>query len=138
LNIAESKSPEDEWMMIFNEHARIALMVEKALHQSFFKDWGLSEKDVLSTPMSPANLAYTSYLKATAYSKPFHELLGALLPCYWIYWEVGKELEKKGSKSYFYQRWIDTYSSNEYAYICRVVLNVADTLVWDSAYKLER
>lgn len=163
LSLAASKSPKDEWTMMFNEHAKMAILVEKALHESFFKEWGLSEKDVYSTPMMPTNLAYTSYLKAVAFSSPFHEVLGAILPCYWIYWEVGKELEKQGSKKRLYQRWIDTYSSEEYANVCKAVIKITDEhskdltdhqrqrmkdhfiatsryeyMFWDGAYRLER
>jgi thiaminase/transcriptional activator TenA len=39
---------------------------------------------VARTPMAPTNLAYASYLIATAYGDSFPELLGAVLPCYWI------------------------------------------------------
>ena len=31
----------------------------------------------------------------------------AVLPCHWIYWEVGKELQKGGSTQRDYQRWVD-------------------------------
>ena len=36
-------------------------------------------------------------LLAVAHGGSFAEALGALLPCYWIYWEVGKELIGRGS-----------------------------------------
>ena len=35
-------------------------------------------------------------LLAVAYGAPFHEALAALLPCYWIYWEVGKAAYASG------------------------------------------
>jgi thiaminase len=58
--------------------------VERSLHEGFFARFGLSEEDVARTPMAPTNLAYASYLIATAYGDSFPELLGAVLPCYWI------------------------------------------------------
>jgi thiaminase (transcriptional activator TenA) len=82
---------------MFNEHAAGALRVERALHGSFFREFGLSPEDVAATPLAPTNLAYTSYLLTVANTAPFHEAISALLPCYWIYWEVGKELEQAGS-----------------------------------------
>ncbi len=162
LAITAAKAPRDDWLATFAEHANVTIVTERALHDSFFKDWGLSEKEVYSTPMSPTNLAYTSYLISTASSRPFHENLGALLPCYWIYWEVGKKLEAKGSANPLFQRWIDTYSSEEFESICKIVLGVMDELAkdlrdeerksalkhfritsiyeylfWDSSYKME-
>ena len=66
------------------------------LHEGFFREFGLSPAEVAATPLAPTNVAYTSYLLAVAYGAPFHEALAALLPCYWIYWEVGKALERSG------------------------------------------
>src|SRR3989442_14713733 len=88
---------ENEWIIMFNDPAAGSKKGEPALHESFFRDFGLSPADVAATPQAPTNLAYTSYLLAVAYGSPFHEAIAALLPCYWIYWEGGKELERTGS-----------------------------------------
>jgi len=131
LALAAAKAPREAWCELFAEHAKVALVVERSLHESFFQVWGLSEEQVASTPYAPANLAYTSYLLRIAYERPFEELLGAVLPCYWIYWEVGKHLERLGSPNPLYQRWIDTYASEEYAQVVRAVLAVTDEAVAD-------
>ncbi|HEX3033880.1 MAG TPA: thiaminase II [Thermodesulfobacteriota bacterium] len=128
LSIAAAKSPEDDWIIMFNEHSAGALRVERALHDSFFRDFGMKKKDVINTPLAPTNLAYTSYLISIAYSAPFHEVVGSLLPCYWIYWEVGKTLISKGSPNPLYQRWIDTYGGEEYAEIVRAVLGLTNKI----------
>ena len=126
LSLAAAKAPSDDALVMFNQHAAGAIQVERALHDSFFKDFGLSAEQVWSTPLAPANLAYTSYLLATAYAQPFHEALGALLPCYWIYWEVGKELERRGTPDPLYRRWIETYASEEFGGSGQQVLALAN------------
>ncbi|MBO0824789.1 MAG: thiaminase II, partial [Actinobacteria bacterium] len=73
-------------------------------------------------------LAYTSYLLATAWGGSYAEGVGAVLPCYWIYWEVGKELRRRGSPDPRYQKWIDTYGGEEFGGVVREVLEVADRL----------
>src|SRR5881397_4374105 len=73
LSLAAARAPRDEWIIMFNEHAAGALKVERALHESFFKEFGLGPGDVASTPLAPTNLAYTSYLLAVAHTAPFHE-----------------------------------------------------------------
>ena len=163
LTIAAAKSPDDRWCEMFAEHAKGALVVERSLHEGFFAQWGLSEADVYAKPPAPTNLAYTSYLLRVAYGSSFEELLGALLPCYWIYWEVGKTLQTRGSVSPTYQRWIDTYGSEEFGTVVRQVLDVTNEaivdlpetrrerirghflttsryewLFWDAAYRQER
>jgi thiaminase/transcriptional activator TenA len=128
LSIAAARAPREDWIIMLNEHSAGALRVERSLHETFFRDFGLSEKDVAAVPLAPTNLAYTSYLLAVAYSAPFHEALAALLPCYWIYWEVGKELERTGSRDPLFARWIATYASEEFGSIVRAVLETTDTL----------
>src|SRR5881628_618402 len=128
LSLAAARAPEDDWIIMFNEHAAGALKVERALHESFFKDFGLTPADVASTPLAPTNLAYTSYLLAVAYGAPFHEAMAALLPCYWIYWEVGKHLEPTGSPEPLYERWIGTYASDEFGAVVRAVLEATDRI----------
>jgi thiaminase/transcriptional activator TenA len=128
LSLAAARAPREEWIIMLNEHAAGALTVERTLHESFFADWGLSPEAVAATPLAPTNLAYTTYLLAVAYGRPFHEAIAALLPCYWIYWEVGKTLERAGSRDPLYARWIGTYASEEFGAVVRAVLACTDTL----------
>ena len=107
LSILASKAPRDEWIVAFDRDAIGSLEAERALHESYFKDFGLSEEELRSRPPAPTALAYASYLLATAHSSSFPEALSAILPCYWIYLEVGKALARKGSPNPLYQRWID-------------------------------
>src|ERR1700675_636316 len=127
LSVAAARAPRDEWIVMFNEHAAGALRVERALHESFFREFGLTPDAVAATPLAPTNLAYTSYLLAVAYGHPFHDAVAALLPCYWIYWEVGKTLERAGSPDPLYARWIGTYASEEFGAVVRAVLACTDT-----------
>jgi thiaminase/transcriptional activator TenA len=128
LSLAAARAPDDDWIIMFNEHAAGALKVERALHESFFKDFGLTPAQVAATPLAPTNLAYTNYLLAVAYGAPYHEAVAALLPCYWIYWEVGKHLERSGSANPLYARWIGTYASDEFGDVVRAVLAATDRL----------
>src|SRR5215831_8824642 len=128
LSLAAARAPRDEWIIMFNEHAAGALKVERVLHESFFKDFGLTVEQVAATPLAPTNLAYTSYLLAVAHAAPFHEAMAALLPCYWIYWEVGKELERSGSPDPLYARWIGTYASAEFGSVVQAVLDCTDSI----------
>ena len=126
LSLAGARAPEDDWIIMFNEHAAGALKVERALHEGFFRDFGLtpeeSPRPPWRRPTSPTRA--TSWRSPTA--RPFHEAIAALLPCYWIYWEVGKELERAGSADPLYKRWIGTYASEEFGAVVRAVLAATD------------
>lgn len=116
LSVLAAKAPREEWSLTLNRHAVEALEVERQLHESLLKKTGKR------APMAPTNRAYTNHLLATVSMRPFGEGLAAMLPCYWIYWEVGKELKKKGSKDPDYQRWIDQYAGEDYGASVRQVL----------------
>jgi thiaminase (transcriptional activator TenA) len=131
LAMASVKAPRDEWCLMFAEHAREALIGERALHEAFFGEWGMTPEDVYGTPQLPTTLAYTSYLLRVAHAEPFEEVVGVVLPCYWIYWEVGKELAREGSANPTYQKWIDTYADEEYAATVQAVIDVLDEVALD-------
>ena len=126
LSITAAKAPREEWAALLSTHAADTLRYERQLHEGVFKEYGITPGDVMHTEPAPEAFAYTSFLVATAHGRPFSESMGALLPCYWIYWEVGKELKKRGSKNPIYQKWIDAYSSPDYGTAVKAVLSIVN------------
>jgi thiaminase/transcriptional activator TenA len=78
--------------------------------------------------MAPTGLLYTSYLMRVAYERPYYEGVAAFLPCYWIYRRVGEHLVSQGSPNALYQKWIDTYSGEEFGEVVRQILGVVNRL----------
>jgi thiaminase/transcriptional activator TenA len=113
---------------MFARHAAGALEVERTLHESLLPQLGVEAVSIDTTPPAPTNLAYTSYLLATVHGGTYAEGVAAVLPCYWIYWEVGKELVKQGSPDPRYQAWIDTYGGDDFGAVVQEVLDVTDRL----------
>jgi thiaminase/transcriptional activator TenA len=128
LSLCAARAPGERDIEMFNQHAAGAIAVERSLHEGFFADLGLAPEEIAATPLAPTNLAYTSYLLATAYEGSFAEALGAVLPCYWIYWEVGKALIARGSPHPLYRRWIETYGGEEFAAIVGDVLALTERI----------
>ena len=126
LSLTGVRSPDESALVMFNEHSAGAIMVERGLHEGFLKDLGVTQDEVNQTVASPTTLAYTSYLLKTATLGDYPEVLGAVLPCYWIYREVGKALLEHGSPNPLYQRWIDTYGGEEFGALVEAVLNLTD------------
>jgi thiaminase/transcriptional activator TenA len=126
LSVVASKAPKQEWAVALNRDAIEALEVEKAMHGEILTSYGISPAQIQSASMAPSNYAYTNHLLIAAERGTFAEGLAAVLPCYWIYWEVGKELKKKGSRNKDYQRWIDQYAGEEYGKTVRRVLAMMD------------
>jgi thiaminase (transcriptional activator TenA) len=111
---------------MFARHAAGAISVERTLHESLLADLGIDPAAVDAAQPAPTTLAYTSYLLATVRGGSYAEGLAAVLPCYWIYREVGRELQRRGSPDPRYQRWIDTYGGEQFDADVREVLAAAD------------
>ncbi|MBI3683559.1 MAG: TenA family protein, partial [Acidobacteria bacterium] len=104
LNVLASKAPRQEWAVSLGRDAIEAVDVERAMHRQILGSYGISPQQIANADMAPVNYAYTNHLMITAERGSFAEGLAAVLPCYWIYWEVGKELKKRGSRNRDYER----------------------------------
>lgn len=126
LAVASAKAPDAEGQIVLSHAAHDAIVVERALHEEFFGHFGLTDEDVANTPQSPTCHAYGHFLLSTAHAGNYAVALGALLPCFHIYWEVGKELLKVAASDNPYQMWIDTYADEDYGNEVLKVIDVAD------------
>jgi thiaminase/transcriptional activator TenA len=131
LSLAGVRSRDESALVMFNEHSAGAITVERSLHEGFLKDLGVTQEETDRTAPTPTTLAYTSYLLKTASLSDYPEVLGAVLPCYWIYWEVGKALLEHGSPDPMYQKWIDTYGGEEFGTLVEAILDLTDSVCTD-------
>jgi len=126
LAAVASSAPDAAGIEMFARHAAEIVTVERTLHDSLLADLGIDPASADEAEPAPTTLAYVSYLLATARGGSYAEGAGAVLPCYWIYWEVGKELERAGSADPLYKRWIGTYASEDFGSVVRAVLAAAE------------
>ncbi|PAK47472.1 thiaminase II [Priestia megaterium] len=107
---------------------------EMSLHREYAKKIEISEKELEKAQPSPTTLAYTHYMLHVGQSGTLAELVAALLPCMWSYWEIGKELsEKPGANNEFYREWIEMYSSEEFGELATWCINLFDSLTEDKS-----
>ncbi len=162
LAITGARSPDPDAMIQFTRSAEECVVVERALHESFFKDFGIDAEQAAAARPSPTCSHYIHYLLSTAHNAPYEVSVAALLPCFWIYGEVGKHLLAIAAQDNPYQAWIDTYADDAFAEGIKKVIDITDRLApattpiirdqmmeaferastlewmfWDSAYRLE-
>jgi thiaminase (transcriptional activator TenA) len=162
LAVAAAKVDTAEAQVKLAGSAKDAILVERALHEGFFREFGVTPERFAATPPSPTCGGYSDFLQATAYRHPFAVAVAALLPCFQIYHEVGKRLHAIAAPGNPYQRWIDTYHDEAFGRSVREVLALTDAahaaaseaerglmregylkatryewMFWDSAYRLE-
>jgi thiaminase/transcriptional activator TenA len=161
LALAGVRSPDVAEMQAFFQFANDVAVVERALHESYFKEFDVK----LDVDRAPACFAYTQFLIATASTGSYPEAAAALLPCFWIYREVGNEIYRRAEGNLAtnpYARWIETYSGVEYDAAVTRAIGITESIAtqaseadrgrmrrafelssrlewmfWDSAYRLE-
>ena len=77
-----------------------------------------------SLAMAPANVAYTSFLLATAAGGGPLEITAAILPCSWSYIEIARALKGELAEHPVYSDWVGFYLADEEA---ELVLNMRET-----------
>jgi thiaminase/transcriptional activator TenA len=127
LNLLAVKSPRPGWSRMFTGHAADAIAAEEELQTQLLQALGSVVSE--GTPSgSPTTFAYTAHLIATCYDGSFLEGLATVLPCYWIYAEVGTVLQAVGSPDPLYASWINSYAGDGYGAVVTSVLDVVDEL----------
>ena len=88
---------------------------------------------------APANLAYTSWLLAVAFSGGPVEILAAVLPCTWSYGAIGRQLADGAADHPVYGPWLRFFGDDEYAAVVQRMRYDLDELAADSSLaQLER
>jgi thiaminase/transcriptional activator TenA len=128
LAAVASRAPDTAATETFARDAADIIAVEREMHGTLLADLGIEPDAIATAEPAPTTVAYTSYLMATTLGGSYAEGVGAVLPCFWIYWEVGKELLQRGSPDPRYQRWIEEYGSAEYGSVVQAVLDLTDRL----------
>ncbi|GHO79366.1 aminopyrimidine aminohydrolase [Ktedonobacter sp. SOSP1-85] len=113
---AVSKTNDHEEMEQFGKYILNTLLVESDLHRRYGERFGLTPAEMAATPMAPTNYAYTRHLLATATTGTLPELLTAVLPCAWIYAEIGRHLVATYPlhEEHPYAHWLATYASPDF------------------------
>ena len=108
-----SKSSDNEVAHLYFQFGQNALLVEKALHEHYFEQFGISTTSATIT--QPVCHHYVHFLKSTAAFEATEVGFAATLPCFWIYKEVGDHIfQNRITGENPYHAWINTYSSAEF------------------------
>lgn len=160
LTAIASKLSKPDHIEAFIHFAGESVAVEKALHESFL---GVLDKKT-KVSASPSCLLYTSYLMKQLANSPIEVALAAVLPCFWIYKEIGDYiLANQTKENNPYQSWIDTYGGEGFTESVKTAISICDEVAetctdvqrnamteafvmcskmewmfWDSAYKQEQ
>lgn len=110
---------------------------EITLQQHFFTELKVTPVEIEKTDAVPTAYAYVNHLYKTLEKDGIAPCVCAILPCYWLYQEIGQALAQNGSPVALYQKWIDTYDSDWYDVNVSRMLKLTNDLA-KQASELER
>ena len=113
---------------LFATHAAQAIEVERSLHEELPTALGIDRARTEQSESAPMTAAYVDHLIAACATGSYADGIAAVLPCYWIYAEVGQRLAELGSPDPRCARWIATYGGEDFAAVVQVVIEVAESL----------
>jgi len=107
-------------------HAHSTADAEHALHDTFF---GILElkREVNFLP-APTAYEYATHLLAIAHTGTLGEIIAAILPCYWLYSEIGLRYQNSDPNHPIYSKWIETYGDEWFSELVREQINRLDEL----------
>lgn len=92
--------------------------MEAELHRSF---------NVPKVDPSPVTAAYTDFLVARTFTDDYAVGVAAVLPCFWLYAEIGEALTKHNHDKHPYHSWLETYGDPNFAEDTRKALRIVET-----------
>lgn len=124
LAILASKAPM-EYVRKFLQYAEGVFVAEQEIVHQYFKKEIIVES---TNKISPSTLSYTAFLFKHCLHESFEVGVAAVLPCFWIYHEVGLYILKNSVKNNRYSRWIEAYASDNFKQTVDEVITLFDML----------
>lgn len=84
------------------------------IRESMFNQLHITDDEIQNTPIAPTAYNYVTHMHYELMSGSVGRAIAALLPCYWLYNEIGKNLVDRHSPVKIYQQFLDSYASDEF------------------------
>lgn len=104
--------------------AQNCLDVELALHRDWLSRYPADSRQ------GPVTKHYVDHLQGVAFSGSYGEVVAAVLPCYWLYAEVGRVLHQdylSFAGEHPYGTWLQTYADEAFAQATETAIAIMDT-----------
>ena len=116
---ASRLAPDQDAQAFWALGAHGALAAEMQLHESWLAEPGGGRRPGAeradAVAPAPVTIAYLDHLLAVAARGDYAVLIAALLPCFWLYQDVGTRLHAQSHAEHPYRSWLDTYGDAAFA-----------------------
>ena len=127
--IAASQAEDFDITALLAEKAKKTAQAELTVHNEHARILNITDEDIKNFKPAPTAYAYTSHLyRATMFGHLAHSV-AAMLPCYWLYADIGKKNEHANPEVQIYRNWIKMYASEEFQNSTKQMIDLLNSLV---------
>lgn len=127
LALTGARLPEYAHAEQYMQFALSSLQAEKALQDDYLNQYKKYHSQ--KTEMNSTCFMYTHFLLSTASVASIEEASASLLPCFWVYREVGKKmLAEARLDNNPYRPWIMLYSGEEFDFSVETAIQIVNQL----------
>ncbi|MFC3909151.1 TenA family protein [Legionella dresdenensis] len=109
-----------QYASLFERFANDVVIAEQEMQKTYLSD--LSQP----APIEKAIQDYLNHLYAKVKHESVEEAMASVLPCFWIYCELGRRLKTQPENRY--QAWIDTYVCNDFLLATRQMADMVNEI----------
>lgn len=99
---------------------------EAQIRATFFEQLGVTAQEMAETPVAPTTYQYVTHMHYALSEEGAACALAALLPCYWLYNDLGKRLVRERSPVALYQQFLETYDSEAFTATTQRMIAIVD------------
>lgn len=126
--LGAAKALELETTARMAHHAQNTYEAELSLHKNFAEKLGITKEEKDNFIPAPTAYAYTSHMYRAAYEGHLGDIIAAILPCYWLYYEIGERLKECQPEEPIYNEWISAYGSDWFRTLVEEQITRLDTI----------
>ncbi len=131
MALAAARAQDVATMIHFSDSLSSTLKEEMEVQRRLAAKLGIDTEELESTRPTPTTYAYTRHLLLAAETGSLADVVAAILPCAWGYYEIGSRLAERGAPpdQPFYAEWIRTYASEQSRLYVEELRRLLDSLV---------
>lgn len=119
------------------EKAKTTAEAELTVHKEHAEILNITDEDIKNFKPAPTAYAYTSHLYRASLSGSLAQIIAAILPCYWLYADIGMKYKDENPDEEIYRNWIQMYASDWFQESTQEMIDLMDELA-DKAGEDER
>lgn len=112
LALTAARLPSTQHTQQLLQFALDAVSVEQEVQKTYLTQYHTMRSSVLE--QYPACFMYTNYILSMASLASVEEAIASLLPCFWVYREVGRNIAEHNHDTHPYSDWITLYASESF------------------------